>query len=53
MVAVSVVFLSKGLFDEPQYSLPFLSVLMRVGIVLSLTHSVKSFSDSSLCLPLS
>jgi hypothetical protein len=33
-------------------SLPFLSVLVRVECMLSLTHSVKSLSDSSLCLPL-
>jgi hypothetical protein len=33
-------------------SLSFLSVLVRVRGILYLIHSVKSFSDSSLCLPL-
>jgi hypothetical protein len=30
----------------------FLSVFMWTGCILSVTHSVKSFSDLSLCPPL-
>ena len=34
----------------PLSSLSFLFILMTVGCMLPLTHSTKSFSDSSLCL---